>query len=100
MGQSEVQRVDSASSVDRLFCAQTVRGPGWRVLMYCIMSSSKYFTVIGVRATGRRSFIQAGLGTGMMVALLRQVDTLHWLGEMMNTSVKTSFNCSAQSLRT
>ena len=51
------------------------------------------------RATGRQSFRDETLvfwGTGMMVDDLKQVGTLHWLREWLQTSQKIEASCSAQ----
>ena len=95
-----------ASSVDRLVLYANCRGSrfaGRQFLMWRITSRSKHFIMIGVRATGRKSFKQAGfdfLGTGIIVALLRQVGTAAWLSDVLKMSVKTSDSCSAQSFKT
>lgn len=75
------------------------RSAGRHLLMCCITKHSKHFVTKAVRATGRKSGF--GLfGTGMIVALLRQVGTTAYWSEMLKMSVDTSFSCSAHFFRT
>ena len=72
-------------------------------LMWTMTSCSKHFMIIGVRATGRKSFMlfaAALFGTGMMVEVLRHTGTTAWESEMLKMSVQTSVSSYAQPLST
>src|SRR4029434_3977443 len=80
--------------------------------MWVLTSRSKHFMMVGVSATGRKSFRLTavecfGTGTmevvlkqvGMMVACLKQVGTSDRCSERLNMEVNTSASWSAHPLR-
>ncbi len=72
-------------------------------MMWSFTTLSKHFIMMGVSATGRRSFrlvVLDFLDTGMMVAALKHDGTTAWINEVLSMSVRTQASWSAHSLTT
>ncbi|KAI4894901.1 hypothetical protein NFI96_007342 [Prochilodus magdalenae] len=67
------------------------------------MILSKHFITTNVKATGRKSFKQAGcdfFGTGTMTDYLKHAGTMPWLRDELKISMNTGASWSAQALMT